>query len=424
MTATSSQSAIEPPEPNLTPTELLDRARALRPWLVTEQAATEDRTYYSQELHEAFVEAGFYRLYVPRRYGGYEFGVPTYVRVVSEIARGCPSSAWCMGLALNHALQIGSWWDEQAQTEIFGDGDFRAASVAAPIGAAERTADGWKLTGKVAYCSGIPYSTHYMGQALMPESDPNAQPPQLLLFVAPRGVWRMLDDWGALMGLKGSGSQSIVFEGGTIPAHWGLENTFMVDVDVSEGTPGYRLHGNPMYSGRAFSIFAISIAAVMVGAAYNALDEYVNLVETRPTPWAPMGPRKLDRHYQRYVGSALAKISTAEAALLSAAEQHMEACERNVAGEPYTYGEDHRIAAIGREVMVMTWEVVQGELARTVGSTPLGAGQRFERIYRDMTIGQTHRNVGLSDWAFGEIGRAHLGLPRDFAAQNVQRPRR
>jgi hypothetical protein len=50
----------------------------------------------------------------------------------------------------------------------------------------------------------------------------------------------------------------------------------------------------------------------------------------------------------------------------------------------------------------------------------MGAGQRFERIYRDMTIGQTHRNPALRDWAFGELGREHLGLPREFARANVQ----
>ncbi len=424
--ADTAPSQPSPPEPGLTPEEMVARAASFRERLVEEQAATEERTYYSPELHEEFLKAGFYRLYVPRRYGGYEFDVPTYVRLITEISRGCPSTGWCLGLSLNHALQIGSWWGERAQTEIFGDGDFRAASVAMPIGPATRTDEGWKLEGKVSYCSGIPYSTHYMGQALMPGAEAaiaagDPRPP-MLLFVAPKGVWRMLDDWGNLMGLKGSGSQSIVFEGGTIPAHWALENTFMVDVEVGGGTPGYELHGNPMYSGRALSIFTISISAVMVGAAYNALDEYVNLAETRMTPLPPFVPRKLDRDFQRYVGSALAKIATAEAALLSAAEQHMEACERNVEGTPYTYGEDHRIAAIAREVMIMTWEVVQGELARTVGSQPLGAGQRFERIYRDMTIGQTHRNPALRDWAFGELGRDHLGLPRDLGGANVRRP--
>jgi 3-hydroxy-9,10-secoandrosta-1,3,5(10)-triene-9,17-dione monooxygenase len=75
------------PEPDLTPRELIARAVALRPRLVEQQAQTEERTYYSQEMHEEFVRAGFYRLYVPRRYGGYEFDVPTYMRVMLELAR-------------------------------------------------------------------------------------------------------------------------------------------------------------------------------------------------------------------------------------------------------------------------------------------------------------------------------------------------
>lgn len=46
-------------------------------------------------MHQTFLRAGFYHLYVPRRYGGYEFGVPAYARFVQEIARGCrPDGAW------------------------------------------------------------------------------------------------------------------------------------------------------------------------------------------------------------------------------------------------------------------------------------------------------------------------------------------
>jgi len=414
-----------PPEPDLTPAELIARAVALRSRLVEQQAACEDRTYYSDELHEEFLRAGFYRIYVPRRFGGYVFDVPTFTRLLIELARGCVNTAWCMGLASAHALQIASWWDEQAQTEIFGDGDFRCASVAAPIGPATPTDDGYELNGRVAYCSGIPFSTHYMGQAVLPgENEHGLQ--RMLLFVAPKSGWTMLDDWGDLLGMKGSGSQSITFEGAHIPAHWGIEDTLMVDVDVSEGTPGLRLHGNPMYGGRALGCFTITLAAIMVGAAYNALDEYESMLETKLTPLPPMIPRKLDPDYQRWYGRALAKIATAEAAVLGAAEQHMELCARFVGtGEPYTYGDDHRIGCIAREVMLQAWDTVQSDLFRTAGSSAGGKGQRLERLYRDMSIGgNSHRNTLLRDWAFRELARERLGLPRDHARANVQQPRR
>jgi 3-hydroxy-9,10-secoandrosta-1,3,5(10)-triene-9,17-dione monooxygenase len=329
-----------------------------------------------------------------------------------------------MGLAAAHALQVASWWEEAAQAEIFGDGDFRAAAVAAPIGPPTPLEGGYELNGKVSYCSGIPYSTHYMGQAVLPGENEHGMP-RMLLFVAPESDWTMLDDWGDLLGMKGSGSQSITFDAARIPAHWGIEDALMVDFDVSEGTPGLRLHGNPMYGGRALGCFTITLAAIMVGAAYNALDEYESMLETKLTPLPPMIPRKLDPDYQRYFGRAWTKIATAEAALQNVAEQHMELCRRFVEqGVPYSYADDHRIGCIAREVMIQCWETVQSDLFRTAGSSAGAKGQRLERIYRDMSIGSnSHRNTLLRDWAFRELARDRLGLPRDYSGGNVQAPR-
>ena len=67
--------------------ELVERIHALRPQLIREQAETEQRTYYSQDVHQALLDAGFYRMYVPRRYGGLEVDVPTFMRVGVEFAR-------------------------------------------------------------------------------------------------------------------------------------------------------------------------------------------------------------------------------------------------------------------------------------------------------------------------------------------------
>ena len=255
-----------------TPREIVARADAMRERLVERQAETEARTYYSQETHEEFLEAGFYRMLVPKRFGGYEFDLPTYWRVIIAIARGCPSTAWCLGLPSGHALQVGSLFEEEAQVELFGDGHFLAAAVAAPAGTATRTDDGWVLNSTHPYSSGAPYSTHYMGQTFA--STGEGSPPQILLFVAPRSSWTMLDDWGDLLGLKGSGSHSVRFENAHLPSHLVLEHTWMVDTDVSGGTPGYRLHGNPMYAGRTLAYFQSALAAVMIGAAKGALDEY------------------------------------------------------------------------------------------------------------------------------------------------------
>ena len=262
-----------------------------------------------------------------------------------------------------------------------------------------------------------------MGQALIADDQGNTGE-RMLLFVAPRSEFTILDDWGDLLGLKGSGSNSITFEHGRIPAHWGLADRLMVDFDVSGGTPGLRLHGNPLYAGRALSCFTLTLAAIMVGAAYQALDEYELLLDSKLSILPPIQPRRFDPDYQRWFGSALAKIATAEAALINATEQHMENCRRSAEGEEvYTYGADMRIGCVAREIMIQTWEVMQGEIFRTAGSSAGARGQRIERIYRDMSIGNSHRNTLMRDWAFGELAREHLGLPR-LARANVQQPHR
>jgi 3-hydroxy-9,10-secoandrosta-1,3,5(10)-triene-9,17-dione monooxygenase len=72
----------------------------------------------------------------------------------------------------------------------------------------------------------------------------------------------------------------------------------------------------------------MTLTAVAVGAAYQALDEYAEMMNTKMTPLPPIRPRKDDETFHRWFGSALAKIATAEAALYNAADQHMEACRR------------------------------------------------------------------------------------------------
>ena len=74
--------------------------------------------------------------------------------VVIEVARGCPSTAWCLCLPAGHALQTGMLFEEDVQAELFGDGYFLCPAVAAPAGSAKRVDGGWELTSTHAYSLG------------------------------------------------------------------------------------------------------------------------------------------------------------------------------------------------------------------------------------------------------------------------------
>jgi 3-hydroxy-9,10-secoandrosta-1,3,5(10)-triene-9,17-dione monooxygenase len=406
------ESPATAPEPGITQEEMVASAVALRSQLVAEQAATEERRYYSPELHEAFMRAGFYHLYVPRRYGGQELDVPTYARVIKEIARGCVSTGWCLGLTINHALQAGSWWPESAQDTIFANNDFRGGSVAAPVGIISPTDDGWEINGQVAFASGTPYGTHYVGQAILAGTE-KSPTPELMMFVAHRSGWEMLDDWGDLIGLKGSGSHSIRFEGTRIPKDWAFPG-FMIDIDVSGGTPGARLHDNPMYIGRGMTIYTMSLAAVTVGGVWNGLDAYEELLRTKTTPTPPFGPRVKDHRHHQWYGKAITRAKLAEMLLDEVAEQHMELCRRAYEDPEfdYSYGEDMHLAAVARELMVLCWEIFNDDLWQTMGASAARDDARISRVFRDMSIAVAHRNPQMREMIYGEIGRWALDEPR------------
>ena len=98
-------------------------------------------------MHEKFVAAGFYRITQPSMFGGYEFDLATFYRVMLEIARGHPGVGWCLALAASHAFEVASHWSEQAQIELFGDGHFIAPHRAPPLGTLTPVDGGYRLSG-------------------------------------------------------------------------------------------------------------------------------------------------------------------------------------------------------------------------------------------------------------------------------------
>ncbi|SFP43425.1 3-hydroxy-9,10-secoandrosta-1,3,5(10)-triene-9,17-dione monooxygenase [Amycolatopsis arida] len=374
-----------PPEPGLTPDELVARAEALVPALVERQAETEKRTYYAEDTHKLFTDSGFYRILVPRRYGGYEFGLDTFMRVAMTLARGCPSTGWMFCLGAGHALIAATIFDESAQHELFRDGNFICPLVIGPGGTAERTAEGeWLLNGTWSYGSGAPYATHFAGIAIASGAQGNA--PHPVLFVAPRDRWTRLDDWGNLLGLRGSGSHSVTFDNATIPDHFVIESD-LNSIDVTSGTPGLALHGNPQYSAAPLSAMCIEGASLAVGMAQGALDAYADLMRTKTTLGPIVVPRLEDPDFQRWYGQAAGQIAAAEAATLGAIRKWDEACAQG----PFTPDKDLRIALVCREAAELAWRAVDDIIFPTAGtSSAVRAGERIERVWRDMSTGHSH----------------------------------
>lgn len=383
--------------------ELVARAELLRPMLVELQAQTEAQAHYSEEVHKLFTDFGFYQMLVPRRYGGLEVGVDTFMRVVTALARGCGSTAWSFCLGASHALQVGTLFDEATQREIFSSGNFICPATLAPQGKVRAADNGdWIINGTFNYCSGSAHATHFMGHVMEESTSPSPGSPKIYLFIAPRSSWTRLDDWHDTLGMKGSASNSIRFEDGRIPHNWLLKDTWLTTVDVSQGTIGQQVHGNPMYAGPTLSFAILEIAALAVGIAQGARDGYRELMETKLTPAPPFVPRTQDPTYQRYYGTATATIDAAEALVRQASSQWMEYCRQG----DFNHEKDMRIIGMAIEGIELCWTAFHRVILRTAGSSMLRAGSRLERSWRDMSVLRSHNGVAAySERSISELGR-------------------
>ena len=278
-----------------------------------------------------------------------------------------------------------------------------------PTGTATPTDDGYVISGTWNYVSGIPFATHFIGNALVKTE---GKPPQNVIFAAPRERVVMHDDWGGdlTLGMRGTGSYSVSLKDVLVPAHWVLPFTaFFAKADQSDGTPGTRLHGNPMYLGQIMGPYHASLVAPIVGAARAALDEFREIITTKHTISPPFVPRHQHYDHQRVMGQALTLTDAAEALLHQSCHGYMDLCRRWQAdGTPISLEDNFRQWGILLHAGRLASEAVE-LIFQSAGSTAAKRGQLLQRLFRDVAMYRGHISAQYLNLS-STIGRAHLGL--------------
>jgi 3-hydroxy-9,10-secoandrosta-1,3,5(10)-triene-9,17-dione monooxygenase len=404
--AAASSSPIPIPEPDLTPEDMLGRAAAMRPILRDRQNATETAGRMLDETNADFLKNGFYRTIQPRRFGGYEFSLRDFIRIMSEIARGCPSSGWTLALTAGHPHML-SHFTEEAQREIYGaTGDVRAPARPVPGGQAEKAEGGYVVSGAWDYASNCDHATHFVGTAVVAGSNP----PHLISVIFDRSTFAIVDNWNTI-GLRGTGSKRVAVERVFVPAH----RTISAPGLSPDLSPGFGTHANPLYSGAFFALLFFEIGAVALGIARGALDVYEETMRTKRTDVPPFTPRAEQIEYQHHFGQAIGMVDLAEAALLEASDRYLAQARRAVeARQPVdeTGEEARRILLIEQQVVRLAGEVVE-LLFRTSGTSGARVGSPLATALMAMAVMRTH--MGLQwDRTMENVARLKLGMAAGF----------
>lgn len=357
----------------------------------------------ARRLPERFVrsfdEAGFFRLCLPRRFGGPELALGDLVRVLETLATGDASAAWCAMIASTTSA-LGAWLEPEAARAIFAAPGAVSGGVFAPSGRAHRVDGGFRVSGRWSFGSGCQHCTTLLGGAMvMGEGGPERTAtgrPDIRLFFFPAAEVEILDTWN-VSGLLGTGSHDIAVHDALVPAAHAV--SLFVEAPRETGVP---------YRFPVFGLLAIGVASVALGIARRALDELAALA-VKKTP-ALAQKRLADR--------ATAQVAVAEAeGALGGARDHLlttiDAVSARVArGDAIELGDRAR-------VRIAAAHAVRGA-ARAVDATyELGGGSSIyrsnalQRCFRDVHVVTQHASVAQGSLELA--GRALLGADADFS---------
>ena len=152
-----------PPTPSTT-------SDSSRPLIEASAAEGERARRLPEPLVAALLDAGLYRLLLPRSLDGAELDPATFVRVLEQVSRADASTAWCLCQAAGCTM-ISGYVAPAVAREIFGDRRAVLAWGPSPDGRAVPVDGGYRVSGTWSFASGCRQATWLGGQCTIHEPD-------------------------------------------------------------------------------------------------------------------------------------------------------------------------------------------------------------------------------------------------------------
>jgi alkylation response protein AidB-like acyl-CoA dehydrogenase len=387
----------------VSPEELVRRAQSLVPMIRDQQEQTETNGRVSAEIFGAIRDQEIFKILLPKRYGGFEHGLDTFVDVGFEIARGCGAVGWVHSVTAMYHVFLGMY-PLEAQDEVWGEdpGAVIAASFT-PTGTVTSVDGGYKLTGKWMFCSGVDNCAWtIVGVTVPPKKD--GDPEGKAYALARTSDFTMDDNWN-VVGLSGTGSKNIMCEDIFIPDYRFLP----IEDTMSGKPPGAAVNDGPLYRIPLFASMSCSLVAPIMGMAQGAIDEFTELTRGRTTRGAALSkpaPMAALPGIQLKLGEASASV---DAARLLVDRDLKDVMATVGAGRELTTEQRARNKGDWGFAARLSVQAVDAIFTASGGGGLFRTG-RIQRYWRDAHAGSAHISMNW-DSVGALYGRISLGLP-------------
>ena len=368
------------------------RVEELLPAIRARRQEIEQARRLPQGLVDALRATGLFTLGVPRAIGGREAPPRDLMRVIELVAAADGSSGWCTMIGIGNALASG-YMPEAGAREVFADPTAPVAGIAAPAGSAVRVDGGVRVSGRWPFASGITHSEWvWAGCLVMEAGKPRMTPrgPEIVHVCIPVAEVAIHDTWH-VSGLCGTGSND-----------FSVSDVFVPDARVFALLDPAGHRREPLYQMPPLPLFVSLVANVSLGLARGAIDELVELAQTKsPSLYDAVLADKAVTHVQ--VAKAEATLAAARAFLHSAVEDLWRTAQAGRAAIPHQIALGRLAATHAAE----TGAAVVRTMSRLAGGSAIYSTASLQRHVRDADAVTHHFTVAPHTWE--EAGRVLLG---------------
>lgn len=344
---------------------------------------------------EAICGTGVMRGFVPRRFGGFEIDLHTFMDIGINLGRGCVSTGWVTTFCMEHNWLLAQF-EPLAQQEIFGRQPYIVAPGSiSPNGRATPVDGGYRLSGRWQWGTGVMHADWVLLAGLVDRPDTS----DLRMFIVPIDEVAVIDTW-QVDGMVGTGSNDIEAADVFVPEHRSQAVSAM-----AEGRgPGAAWHDSHIFRIPMLPFKCITAASPAVGAAKEAVQLFFERIQQRTiygtrTRQSDHGPA------QMRLGLLDSRAASVEHELYRLAAE-IEAWGH--ASEPCPQRERARqrlqSARIVRECRDIVRDVVEAS-----GASSHFLDNPLQRIHRDVHTLACHAVFDL-EVASGAYGRTMLGM--------------
>ncbi|MGV9864889.1 acyl-CoA dehydrogenase family protein [Rhodococcus koreensis] len=361
--------------------DIVAKATALIPMIreYAEQGTTERRA--APEVMAALEAEGLFKLFVPRRYGGYEENLRTAMETIAEVARGDGSTAWAVAL-LNVCTWFGTTFSQQAQDEVFGaDPDAKCCGIFTPGSKAQRVEGGYLVSGQWPYSSGS-FAADWgtLGIAL---DVPEGEDPRALALI-PKEAWTIKPTW-FVAGMQGSGSDTIVVEDHFVPDHRIQRFVAMREAEFATPHKGEERNSNMAF----IPVAALILVGAQLGLARHAMELTLAKLPDKRVAYTKYTAAKNSPTHQLGVADAATKFNLAELLMQQAASDIDNAAARGELPDMITRGRIRNNTGIIAELIKDGIDI----LMTTNGAGSFADANILNQIWRDAEIAGRHAYV-------------------------------